>query len=217
MPRTATIQLKVLNPGSRGSNPSGRANPFNDLAGRCFLEALALGSRQEAKPGDGWAEPQGSLPAAEEHSREPPASPDEPPSPPPGDVQEKAPPERGQVDPRKLLDTYVDRNRRKLGKSRIGPSWGGAAAPTGSSRGRGRAWRSFRICLAFSTRAISNNSIWPALINPMPRKTRMIILFPSYLQHSVRMYNGERPRVCVPFNARATKRARSNLGFEQPG
>jgi Putative 2OG-Fe(II) oxygenase len=30
----------------------------------------------------------------------------------------------------------------------------------------------------------------------------MIILFPSYLQHSVRMYNGERPRVCVPFNAR---------------
>jgi uncharacterized protein (TIGR02466 family) len=30
----------------------------------------------------------------------------------------------------------------------------------------------------------------------------MIILFPSYLQHSVRMYNGERPRVCVPFNGR---------------
>jgi uncharacterized protein (TIGR02466 family) len=29
----------------------------------------------------------------------------------------------------------------------------------------------------------------------------MIILFPSYLQHSVRMYGGERPRVCVPFNA----------------
>jgi len=29
----------------------------------------------------------------------------------------------------------------------------------------------------------------------------MIILFPSYLQHSVRMYHGERPRVCVPFNA----------------
>lgn len=29
----------------------------------------------------------------------------------------------------------------------------------------------------------------------------MIILFPSYLQHSVRMYNGERPRICVPFNA----------------
>jgi uncharacterized protein (TIGR02466 family) len=29
----------------------------------------------------------------------------------------------------------------------------------------------------------------------------MMILFPSYLQHSVRMYHGERPRVCVPFNA----------------
>lgn len=29
----------------------------------------------------------------------------------------------------------------------------------------------------------------------------MMILFPSYLQHSVRMYTGERPRICVPFNA----------------
>lgn len=29
----------------------------------------------------------------------------------------------------------------------------------------------------------------------------MIIMFPSYLQHSVRMYTGERPRICVPFNA----------------
>jgi uncharacterized protein (TIGR02466 family) len=29
----------------------------------------------------------------------------------------------------------------------------------------------------------------------------MIILFPSYLQHSVRLYHGERPRICVPFNA----------------
>jgi hypothetical protein len=29
----------------------------------------------------------------------------------------------------------------------------------------------------------------------------MIIVFPGYLQHSVRMYYGERPRVCVPFNA----------------
>lgn len=29
----------------------------------------------------------------------------------------------------------------------------------------------------------------------------MIILFPSYLLHSVRMYRGERPRICVPFNA----------------
>ncbi|MCK8517270.1 2OG-Fe(II) oxygenase family protein [Methylonatrum kenyense] len=29
----------------------------------------------------------------------------------------------------------------------------------------------------------------------------MLILFPSYLQHSVRMYHGESPRICVPFNA----------------
>ncbi len=29
----------------------------------------------------------------------------------------------------------------------------------------------------------------------------MLILFPSYLQHSVRMYHGERPRICVAFNA----------------
>jgi uncharacterized protein (TIGR02466 family) len=29
----------------------------------------------------------------------------------------------------------------------------------------------------------------------------MVILFPSYLQHGVRLYQGERPRICVPFNA----------------
>jgi uncharacterized protein (TIGR02466 family) len=29
----------------------------------------------------------------------------------------------------------------------------------------------------------------------------LIILFPSYLQHSVRLYRGDRPRICVPFNA----------------
>ena len=29
----------------------------------------------------------------------------------------------------------------------------------------------------------------------------MFILFPSYLHHSVRMYEGARPRICVPFNA----------------
>ena len=29
----------------------------------------------------------------------------------------------------------------------------------------------------------------------------LVILFPSYLQHSVRLYQGERPRICVPFNA----------------
>lgn len=32
-------------------------------------------------------------------------------------------------------------------------------------------------------------------------KAGMIILFPSYLLHSVRIYRGERPRICVPFNA----------------
>jgi uncharacterized protein (TIGR02466 family) len=36
------------------------------------------------------------------------------------------------------------------------------------------------------------------LVRPEPG---LIILFPSYLQHSVRLYQGERPRVCVPFNA----------------
>lgn len=29
----------------------------------------------------------------------------------------------------------------------------------------------------------------------------MIVLFPSYLEHSVRLHRGERPRICVPFNA----------------
>lgn len=32
-------------------------------------------------------------------------------------------------------------------------------------------------------------------------ETGMVILFPSYLQHGVRMYSGERPRICVAFNA----------------
>ena len=36
------------------------------------------------------------------------------------------------------------------------------------------------------------------LVRPEPG---LVILFPSYLQHSVRLYQGERPRVCVPFNA----------------
>jgi uncharacterized protein (TIGR02466 family) len=35
--------------------------------------------------------------------------------------------------------------------------------------------------------------------------TGMIILFPSYLQHSVRMYAGERPRICIAFNAHAAR------------
>jgi uncharacterized protein (TIGR02466 family) len=29
----------------------------------------------------------------------------------------------------------------------------------------------------------------------------MMVMFPSYLQHGVRLYRGERPRICVPFNA----------------
>ena len=47
-------------------------------------------------------------------------------------------------------------------------------------------------------------TFFPGLI-PSARIVRpeagMMILFPSYLQHSVRMYQGERPRICVPFNA----------------
>ena len=30
----------------------------------------------------------------------------------------------------------------------------------------------------------------------------LIVLFPSSLVHNVRIYQGERPRICVPFNAR---------------
>jgi uncharacterized protein (TIGR02466 family) len=36
-------------------------------------------------------------------------------------------------------------------------------------------------------------------------QTGMIILFPSYLQHGVRVYGGERPRICVAFNAHAAR------------
>jgi len=40
----------------------------------------------------------------------------------------------------------------------------------------------------------------------------MIIVFPSYLQHGARVYQGERPRICVAFNAhmRAAQAPRSN-------
>ncbi len=34
----------------------------------------------------------------------------------------------------------------------------------------------------------------------------LVILFPSSLVHNVRMYQGERPRICVPFNAHARVR-----------
>ncbi|MGH6865390.1 MAG: TIGR02466 family protein [Methyloceanibacter sp.] len=36
------------------------------------------------------------------------------------------------------------------------------------------------------------------IVRPEPG---MVILFPSYLQHSVRIYKGQRPRICVSFNA----------------
>lgn len=39
-------------------------------------------------------------------------------------------------------------------------------------------------------------------------KAGLIILFPSYLLHSVRLYSGETPRICVPFNAHAKTTAR---------
>lgn len=44
-------------------------------------------------------------------------------------------------------------------------------------------------------------------------ETGMIILFPSYLQHSVRMYQGSRPRICVAFNAhvRSVERVNGDL------
>jgi uncharacterized protein (TIGR02466 family) len=32
-------------------------------------------------------------------------------------------------------------------------------------------------------------------------KEGMVIMFPSYLQHGVRVYRGERPRISIPFNA----------------
>lgn len=47
-------------------------------------------------------------------------------------------------------------------------------------------------------------TFFPTLL-PSARLVRpeagLLILFPSYLQHSVRLYQGERPRICVAFNA----------------
>jgi uncharacterized protein (TIGR02466 family) len=52
--------------------------------------------------------------------------------------------------------------------------------------------------------AASVMTFFPSML-PTARLVRpeagVIILFPGYLQHSVRMYHGDRPRVCVPFNA----------------
>ncbi|MCI0399803.1 MAG: 2OG-Fe(II) oxygenase family protein [Gammaproteobacteria bacterium] len=49
-------------------------------------------------------------------------------------------------------------------------------------------------------------SFFPAILPPeitIKPEAGMLILFPSYLQHSVRAYWGERPRISVPFNAHA--------------
>ena len=52
--------------------------------------------------------------------------------------------------------------------------------------------------------AASTMTFFPNVL-PAARLVRpqagMMILFPSYLLHSVRMYRGDRPRICVPFNA----------------
>ena len=47
-------------------------------------------------------------------------------------------------------------------------------------------------------------TFFPGLLPSAPLvrpEAGMIVLFPGYLQHSVRLYHGERPRICVPFNA----------------
>jgi uncharacterized protein (TIGR02466 family) len=52
--------------------------------------------------------------------------------------------------------------------------------------------------------AASTMTFFPSVL-PSARlvapKVGMMILFPSYMLHSVRIYRGERPRICVPFNA----------------
>lgn len=52
--------------------------------------------------------------------------------------------------------------------------------------------------------AAATMTFFPAVL-PSARLVRpqagLMILFPSYLLHSVRMYRGTRPRICVPFNA----------------
>jgi uncharacterized protein (TIGR02466 family) len=52
--------------------------------------------------------------------------------------------------------------------------------------------------------AAATMTFFPSML-PSARLVRpqagLMILFPSYLLHSVRMYQGERPRICVPFNA----------------
>jgi uncharacterized protein (TIGR02466 family) len=48
-------------------------------------------------------------------------------------------------------------------------------------------------------------------------QTGMLILFPSYLLHSVRMYRAERPRICVPFNAHLRQPHGGPDGHEEAG
>lgn len=43
-------------------------------------------------------------------------------------------------------------------------------------------------------------SLLPSTLCVRP-KPGLVVLFPSSLVHNVRIYDGERPRVCVPFNA----------------
>lgn len=57
--------------------------------------------------------------------------------------------------------------------------------------------------LEFAHPIVASVTFFPGVL-PSARVVRQeagMILFPSYLQHSVRLYHGERPRVCVPFNA----------------
>jgi uncharacterized protein (TIGR02466 family) len=52
--------------------------------------------------------------------------------------------------------------------------------------------------------AASVMTFFPSVLPParlLRPKVGMLILFPSYLMHSVRIYHGERARICVPFNA----------------
>lgn len=60
-------------------------------------------------------------------------------------------------------------------------------------------------CLEFTHPITASTMTFFPTILPSARLVRpqvgMMILFPSYLLHSVRMYRGKRPRICVPFNA----------------
>ena len=85
-----------------------------------------------------------------------------------------------------------------LAQERANPSivksnQGGWQSPTDFFSGSGSAVATLR---QFAMRAVEIATA--RLVRP---EAGMIILFPGYLQHSVRMYQGERPRVCVPFNA----------------